>query len=137
MRPLVEMLVDSIAGAAIILAVAACFVVAQVPKGHAGAPRASCAGQTGIASWYGTESGNRTASGAYFDGSSMTAAMPHRSMMGKRVRVTDMRTGRSVVVLVNDLGPAAWTLRVIDLSRAAARGLGMGGLAPVCLEVIK
>jgi rare lipoprotein A len=88
----------------------------------------------GIASWYGSESGHRTATGAYFDGSSMTAAMPSRSMLGRRVRVTDMRTGRSVVVLVNDIGPARWTHRVIDLSRAAARALGMDGVARVCLD---
>jgi rare lipoprotein A len=100
----------------------------------------ACHGIAGTASFYGTESCQkhrpcRTATGAYFDGSSMTAAMPSRSMLGRRVRVTDMRTGHSVVVLVNDIGPASWTHRVIDLSRAAARALGMGGLARVCLSI--
>ncbi len=124
-------LAGSVIGSGLIL-IAAWFWLAWTPLAHAGVP---CHGQVGTASWYGTESGSRTASGAYFDGSSMTAAMPRRSMMGKRVRVTDMRTGRSVVVAVNDIGPAAWTHRVIDLSRAAARALGMGGLARVCVSL--
>lgn len=88
--------------------------------------------QCGIASFYGTESGTRTATGAYFDGRSMTAAMPSRSMLGKRVRVT--YRGRSVVVLVNDLGPNRRLNRIIDLSRAAARVLGLPGIGLVCLE---
>ena len=97
----------------------------------------ACTGTVGTASFYGTESCQkhrpcRTATGAYFDGSGLTAAMPSRSMLGKRVRVTYQ--GRSVVVLVNDLGPAARLHRVIDLSRAAARRLGMGGVGRVCIE---
>lgn len=94
----------------------------------------ACHGQTGTASWYGTESGSRTASGAYFDGSGMTAAMPSRAMLGRRVVVTDMATARSVTVLVNDVGPAPRLHRIIDLSRAAARRLGMAGLARVCIQ---
>ena len=45
--------------------------------------------------------------------------MPSRAMLGRHVRVTDQRTGRSVVVLVNDVGPSARLHRVIDLSRGA------------------
>jgi rare lipoprotein A len=116
-------------GTAVILALA-CLLWGP----HAHGAGMACHGVSGTASWYGSESGHRTATGAYFDGSSMTAAMPSRSMLGRRVRVTDMRTGRSVVVLVNDIGPARWTHRVIDLSRAAAHALGMGGLAVVCLS---
>lgn len=87
-----------------------------------------------VASWYGTESGSRTASGDYFDGSSLTAAMPSRSHLGERWRVS--YAGRSVVVLVDDIGPAAYLHRGIDLSRAAAEiiGLTRAGVARVCLD---
>jgi rare lipoprotein A len=87
-----------------------------------------------IASYYGTESGSRTATGEYFDGSSLTAAMPSRSHFGERWRVT--YAGRSVTVRVNDLGPAKWTGRGIDLSHAAARAIGLtrAGTGRVCLE---
>lgn len=91
----------------------------------------------GTASWYGPESGSVTASGEKFRPDGMTAAMPSRSMIGRTVRVTDQRTGRSIVVLVNDLGPAARLHRVIDLARGAARSLGMGGLAQVCAEIVR
>lgn len=93
---------------------------------------ASCGG----ASWYGTESGNRTASGEAFNGKSMTAAS--RSLpLGTRVRVT--YRGRSVVVRINDFGPAKWTRRILDLSRAAATKLGMieAGVGHVCVEKIQ
>lgn len=100
------------------------------------AQAATCHGQIGEVSWYGTESGSRTATGEHFNGTSMTMAVPRRSMIGKRYRVTDLRTGRSVVVRANDLGPAAWTHRIGDLSRAAAERLGIvhAGTARVCLS---
>jgi rare lipoprotein A len=87
-----------------------------------------------IASYYGTESGSRTATGEHFDGSSLTAAMPSRAHLGETWRVS--YAGRSVVVRVNDLGPAAWTGRGIDLSRAAAASIGLirAGTGRVCLE---
>ena len=88
------------------------------------------------ASWYGTESGNRTANGEHFDGSSMTAA--HRSLpFGTKLRVT--YKGKSVMVRVNDRGPARWTGRDLDLSRAAAAKLGMirAGHGRVCYERIR
>mgnify|MGYP001544477648 CR=1 FL=1 len=80
----------------------------------------------GLASWYGAElAGHRTAGGERFDPSDLTAA--HRSLpLGSHVRVTDERTGRSVVVRINDRGPWARG-RVIDLSEAAARQLGIMG----------
>lgn len=93
-----------------------------------------CRGQSGIASWYGTESGHKTATGAYFNGRSMTAAtliFP----LGSRLKVTDMATGRSIVVQDNDHGPYIRG-RIIDLSKAAAHALGMNGLARVCVERI-
>lgn len=91
--------------------------------------------ECGMASWYGSESGSRTASGEHFDPDGITAA--HRSLpFGTRIVVTDMHTGRSVRVRVTDRGPARWTGRIIDLSRGAARRLGMikRGTARVCLQ---
>ncbi|WEK47366.1 MAG: septal ring lytic transglycosylase RlpA family protein [Candidatus Andeanibacterium colombiense] len=80
----------------------------------------------GKASYYGREfAGHRTASGARFDPAGFTAA--HRSLpFGSKVRVTNTRTGASVVVTINDRGPFARD-RVIDVSQAAARELGLIG----------
>lgn len=94
------------------------------------------AGQQGIASWYGPGfSGNPTASGEVFNPENFTAA--HHSLpFGTQVRVTNLDNGRSVVVRVNDrLGHGG---RVIDLSTAAARSIGLinAGLATVRLDVI-
>jgi rare lipoprotein A len=87
--------------------------------------------QTGIASVY---SGGRTANGERARPSGMTAA--HRSLpFGTLVRVTNQRTGRSVVVRINDRGPFIRG-RVIDLMPAAAHALGFSGLAHVTLEVV-
>ena len=78
----------------------------------------------GLASWYGSElAGRRTASGERFDPAEYTAA--HRSLpFGSKVRVTAVGTGRSVVVRINDRGPFS-RARVIDVSQAAARDLGL------------
>lgn len=118
----------------ILIAIAVGFIIAGVWSANAAEPRGVICG---TASWYGPESGSVTASGAKFRPDGMTAAMPSRSMIGQTVRVTDQRTGRSIVVLVNDLGPAARLHRVIDLARGAARRLGMGGLARVCVEIVR
>lgn len=92
----------------------------------------SAAAQTGAASWYG--SGARTANGERFNPNGMTAA--HRSLpFGTRVRVENRRTGRSVVVRINDRGPFVRG-RIIDLARGSARALGMGGVAHVALRVV-
>ncbi|MBD2339585.1 septal ring lytic transglycosylase RlpA family protein [Calothrix sp. FACHB-156] len=92
---------------------------------------------SGIASWYGYDgSGSRTASGKRFHPEGMTAA--HRSLpFGTRVRVTNTRNGRSVVVSITDRGPYIRG-RIIDLSAGAARILGMmgSGVAPVKIEVL-
>jgi peptidoglycan lytic transglycosylase len=92
--------------------------------------------QTGLASWYGkTRKTKRTASGEKLDNKAMTAA--HRSLpMNTIVRVTNLSNGASVVVRINDRGPFV-AGRVIDVSPAAASGLGMkeAGIAPVRLEV--
>lgn len=91
----------------------------------------------GVASWYGYDgSGNRTATGERFNPEGLTAA--HRSLpFGTRVRVTNTRNGRSVVVRINDRGPFIRG-RIIDLSAGAARFLGMmgSGVAPVRVEVL-
>ncbi|MFB3919885.1 endolytic peptidoglycan transglycosylase RlpA [Candidatus Velamenicoccus archaeovorus] len=92
---------------------------------------------TGIASWYGKRfMGKKTADGEVFDPEKMTAA--HRRLaMGTLVRVTNLRNGRQVTVRINDRGPYI-PGRVIDLSRAAARQMGMleKGLAPVKMEIV-
>jgi len=92
---------------------------------------------TGIASWYGPGfHGNRSASGERYNQNAMTAA--HRSLpFGTKVQVTNLRNGRSVVVRINDRGPFIRG-RVIDLSAAAARVLGLmqSGTAPVQIDVL-
>jgi rare lipoprotein A len=89
--------------------------------------------QTGLASFYGRESGPRTASGERFDPNAMTAA--HRTLpFGTLVRVTYQ--GRSVVVRINDRGPFVRG-RVIDLSEGAARRIRLPGVAPVSIEVLR
>lgn len=87
------------------------------------------------ASWYGPGFyGRRTANGEIYTGNTLTAA--HKSLpFGTRVRITDVNTGRSVVVRINDRGPFI-PGRCIDLSPAARDALGMPGLAPVRLDLI-
>ena len=89
-------------------------------------------GTGGLASWYGPGFwGHRTASGERLNAGSFTAA--HRFFpFGTRVLVTSRRTGRSVVVRINDRGPFARG-RIIDLSSASARALGVRGTEPVTL----
>ena len=78
---------------------------------------------SGMASYYGNESGSRTASGQHFNQNAMTCA--HRSLpFGTKLRVT--HGDRSVVVTVNDRGPFVRG-RVLDLSTAAARAIGLTG----------
>src|SRR6266850_2277145 len=89
---------------------------------------------SGMASYYGNESGSRTASGQRFNQNAMTAA--HRTLpFGTKLRVT--HGGRSVIVTVNDRGPFIKG-RVLDLSTAAARAVGLtsAGVGHVTAEVI-
>jgi rare lipoprotein A len=89
---------------------------------------------SGMASYYGNESGRKTASGQRFNQSAMTCA--HRSLpFGTRLRVT--HGGRSVVVTVNDRGPFVRG-RVLDLSTGAARAIGLtaAGVGRVTAEVV-
>jgi rare lipoprotein A len=91
----------------------------------------------GMASYYGNElAGNRTANGERFDPGELTAA--HRTLpFGSMVRVTNMSTGDSVIVRINDRGPFSRG-RVIDVSHAAAREIGMqrSGTARVKLALL-
>ncbi len=87
---------------------------------------------SGVASFYGNESGSQTASGQRFNQNAMTCA--HRSLpFGTKLRVS--HGGRSVVVTVNDRGPFVRG-RVLDLSTAAARALGIEGLGQVTAEIV-
>ena len=80
---------------------------------------------TGIAAYYSTDYSGRTARGDRYDPTKFTAA--HRSLpFGTRLRVTDPRSKRSVVVVVNDRGPFSKG-RMLDLSLAAAKALNMTG----------
>lgn len=94
--------------------------------------------QVGLASWYGPGfHGKVTASGKAFDQHDHTAA--HRTLpLGTRVRVTNLANGQSTEVTIIDRGPFAKS-RVIDLSAAAAKDLGMTGkgTARVRIEVIE
>lgn len=92
---------------------------------------------TGIASWYGPGfHGRRSASGEIFNQNALTAA--HRTLpFGTQVRVTNLHTQQQVVVRINDRGPFSHN-RVIDLSAAAARAIGLhiSGVGPVRVEVL-
>ncbi|KRR26254.1 hypothetical protein CQ14_21530 [Bradyrhizobium lablabi] len=91
-------------------------------------------GFSGKASFYGNESGSRTASGQRFNQNAMTAA--HRSLpFGTKLRVT--HRGQSVIVTINDRGPFIKG-RVLDLSKGAARAIGLtgAGVGHVTAEVV-
>jgi len=97
----------------------------------------AAAAQEGEASYYADSlNGSKTASGEIYDKDALSAA--HRSLpFGTKVRVTYMKTGQSVEVVINDRGPYAKG-RIIDLSSAAAKQLGLidAGHGKVRLEVI-
>jgi rare lipoprotein A len=90
-------------------------------------------GLIGVASWYGNESGNRTASGERFNPKALTAAHKHLPF-GTRVKVTNLKNNKSVIVKINDRGPFVRG-RIIDLSKYAAKAIGMGGTQMVSLEL--
>lgn len=94
--------------------------------------------QEGEASWYGPGfHGRQTASGEVYDMEAMTAA--HNQLpFGSRIRVLNLDNGRETQVRINDRGPFARG-RVLDLSRAAARAIGMlgPGTARVRIEVLE
>ena len=97
------------------------------------APSAADA-QTGIASWY--KMGRVTANGERFKPMGFTAA--HRTLkFGTQVRVTNLKTGHSVVVRINDRGPFIRG-RIIDLAQGAAQAIGLNrtGTAKVKVTVL-
>jgi rare lipoprotein A len=96
---------------------------------------ASATPSDGMASFY--KQGSRTASGEKFNPRELTAAHPTLPF-GTRVRVTNVNTGRSVTVRINDRGPFVRG-RVIDVSHSAAESLGMvgQGVAKVKLDVVE
>jgi rare lipoprotein A len=113
--------------------------VASVKKHTPFAPHKNAAetqvASHGLASFY-TE-GTKTANGERFDTHELTAA--HRTLpFGTRLRVTNVATGRSVTVRINDRGPFI-PGRIVDVSHAAAETLGMvsGGIAKVNLDVVQ
>ncbi|MCQ4260734.1 septal ring lytic transglycosylase RlpA family protein [Stutzerimonas stutzeri] len=93
---------------------------------------------SGKASYYGSQHHNKlTANGERFDQNSLTAA--HRTLpFGSKVRVTNTRTGKSVVVRINDRGPFVRG-RIIDLSKAAFQSIGStrSGVIRVRLERVE
>jgi rare lipoprotein A len=92
-------------------------------------PQGTCSGQHIAATFY--ASGRRTASGQPFNPSGYTAA--HRTLpFGSRVTVTNPQNGNSVTVVINDRGPFTRGV-TLDLSRGAARAIGMHGTQWVCM----
>ncbi len=88
--------------------------------------------QCGIASHYGFETGTKTASGEHMNPHAMTAA--HRTLpMGTTINVRNRSNGRTVRVRINDRGPFLRG-RILDLSNAAARVIGLGGTGYVCFS---
>ncbi len=103
-----------------------------------GSANATVTIQEGLVSWYGERFHLRpTASGELFDATALTMAHPTLPF-GTKVRVTNLRNGRSVVLRVNDRGPFVGS-RIADLSQAAAADLGMmqRGIARARIEVLR
>ncbi len=100
-----------------------------------GGRRAALRVEHGQASYYAARfNGRRTASGERYNHQALTVA--HRTLpFGTVLRVTNERNGRTITVRVNDRGPHVRG-RIVDLSGAAARALGVTGTAPVTLEVV-
>lgn len=94
--------------------------------------------QIGVASWYGEDfQGNPTASGELYDMNELTAAS-RELPLGTKLKVTNLRNNRSLVLRVNDRGPHL-PGRFLDVSKAAAERLGFlgAGLARVEIEVVR
>ncbi|QKJ86357.1 Endolytic peptidoglycan transglycosylase RlpA [Paramixta manurensis] len=90
--------------------------------------------ETGLATWYGEEAGNRTATGEAYDPDALTAAHPTLPLPGY-VRVTNLANGRQLVVRINDRGPYT-PGRIIDLSRAAGDRLNISNNTRVRVDYI-
>lgn len=93
--------------------------------------------QSGQASWYGMEGGPETASGERYNPSGLTAA--HRILpFGTKVRVTSLKTGKTVTVRINDRGPSS-RRRIIDVSAGAAEAIGIkaDGIGQVRMDILE
>jgi rare lipoprotein A len=93
--------------------------------------------QSGQASWYGIEGGPETASGERYNPSGLTAA--HRTLpFGTKVRVTSLKTGKTVTVRINDRGPSS-RRRIIDVSAGAAEAIGIknDGIGEVRMDILE
>jgi rare lipoprotein A len=109
--------------------------IARIPVPPQSTPSQPTLTETGLASWYGAKHhGKLTASGEVFNQEYFTAAHPTLPW-GSRVKVINLDNGKSVDVRINDRGPFKKG-RIIDVSRAAARALGMvgQGIARVRIE---
>jgi len=115
------------------MAVVAGSTMATAEPGSAASYTAAASVQSGKASWYGPGfHGRRTANGERFNTNDYTAA--HKTLpFGTKLKVTHAKTGKSVVVRINDRGPYAHG-RVIDLSRASARAIGISGVADITFD---
>jgi rare lipoprotein A len=105
-------------------------------KGTTYYPMASARGysETGIASWYGSESGSKTSMGSHFSPNGLSAA--HKTLpLPSKVRVTNLHNGQSIVLIVNDRGPFKKN-RIIDLSHGAAKRIGLSGTAKVKVDYL-
>jgi peptidoglycan lytic transglycosylase len=125
----------AVGGALVLALLSACAHPERRPEAQ---PQRPAKVQTGLASYYARmHEGHRTASGEPYRGERMTCA--HRTFpFGSVLRVTDLENGRSVLVKVTDRGPFE-PGRIVDLSLAAARALGMleRGVARVKLERVE
>jgi rare lipoprotein A len=93
--------------------------------------------QSGQASWYGIEGGPETASGERYNPSGLTAA--HRTLpFGTKVRITSLKTGKTVTVRINDRGPSS-RRRIIDVSAGAAEVIGIknDGIGEVRMDILE
>jgi rare lipoprotein A len=110
--------------------------LSPVPSTASAADAAGEVIERGRATWYGPKfHGKRTASGERFDMHALTAA--HKTLpFGTMVRVRSLRNGREVVVRINDRGPFAKG-RVIDLSQAAMKALGLRARGVVRVELLR
>jgi len=97
--------------------------------------------QTGVASWYGYESGKhyrkhpKTANGDIFNPNILTAA--HKTLpFGTKVKVTNLKNNKSVIVVINDRGPFIKG-RIIDLTKHASKVIDMEGTTKVTLAYLK
>jgi rare lipoprotein A len=111
----------------IILAIAALIFIGRNAK----------AAEYCIASWYGYESGTKVACrglGPFNTDATNPYTLAHKTLAcGTMIKVTNLRTGKSIQAMVTDRGPFI-AGRCVDLGRAGARALGMGGLASVRVE---